>query len=70
MSGRRRPHGSRRLSRVDHWHVLDLGVIVEAGYGDIPLVQLPLRCSACGQTGHKIIISGRSYGLGSEGSGR
>jgi hypothetical protein len=46
---------------------LDLSALVAAGLGDVPLVQLPLRCSGCGKNGHKIQVSGRSYGLGSPG---
>jgi hypothetical protein len=30
---------------------------------DVPLIKLPLRCSACGALGHEIKVSGRSYGL-------
>jgi hypothetical protein len=48
----------------DRWRQLDLAAIVAAGQGDIPLISLPLRCSACGKTGHQIKVSGRSYGLG------
>jgi hypothetical protein len=47
----------------DRWAKLDLAALVAAGQGDIPLIQLPLRCSACGKTGHEIKVSGRSYGL-------
>jgi hypothetical protein len=46
----------------DRWKELDLAPILAAGQGDVPLIQMPLRCSACGKTGHKIIVSGRSYG--------
>jgi hypothetical protein len=28
--------------------------------GDVPLIQLALRCSKCGKTGHKIIVLGQS----------
>jgi hypothetical protein len=27
---------------------------VAAGLGDVPLIQLPLRCSACGALGHEV----------------
>jgi hypothetical protein len=47
----------------DHWRELDLAAIVAAGFGDVPLIKLPLRCSACGALGHEIKVSGRSYGL-------
>ena len=47
----------------DHWQELDLAAIVAVGQGDVPLIQLPLRCSACGRTGHQIKVSGKSYGL-------
>jgi hypothetical protein len=47
----------------DRWKELDLAAIIAAGRGDLPLVQLPLRCSTCGKTGHQIKVSGRSYGL-------
>ena len=47
----------------DRWQELDLAAIVTAGQGDVPLIELRLRCSACGRTGHQIKVSGRSYGL-------
>jgi hypothetical protein len=49
--------------QCDRFVELDLAALVEAGQGDIPLIHLPLRCSACGKTGHQIKVSGRSYGL-------
>jgi hypothetical protein len=52
----------------DHWAVLDLPALVAAGHGDVPLVHLPLRCAACGAVGHRVVVSGQSYGLG-EGPG-
>jgi len=55
-------HAVCRNAACDHWQVLDLAALVAAGQGDVPLVKLPLRCSACGRTGHQIIVSGRSYG--------
>jgi hypothetical protein len=45
----------------DRWHKLDLIALIQSGHGDVPLVKLPLRCSGCGASGHKIIVSGRSY---------
>jgi hypothetical protein len=42
---------------------LSLDTLIAAGLGDVPLVELPLRCSQCGQRGHKIIVSGRPYPL-------
>jgi hypothetical protein len=47
----------------DRWAELDLAALVAAGHGDVPLIRLPLRSSACGRTGHQIKVSGRSYGL-------
>ena len=47
----------------DRWQKLDLAALVAAGHGDVPLIKLKLRCSACGRTGHEIKVSGRSYGL-------
>jgi hypothetical protein len=36
--------------------------LIRDGHGDIPLIQLPLRCNVCGQLGHKVIVSsGRAY---------
>jgi hypothetical protein len=49
------------IVRTKRYHP-DLAALVATGQGDLPLVQLPLRCSACGKTGHRIIVSGRSYG--------
>jgi hypothetical protein len=46
----------------DRWKELDLAALVAAGQRGLPLARLPLRCSACGKTGHRIIVSGRSYG--------
>jgi hypothetical protein len=51
-------------SGCNHWNELDLTALVDAGHGDTPLIRLPLRCSACGSTGHRVVVSGRSYGLG------
>jgi len=48
----------------DHWSVLDLPALVAAGYGDVPLIRLPLRCAACGRPGHRVVVSGRGYGFG------
>jgi hypothetical protein len=45
------------------WQELSLDALIAAGLGDVPLVELPLRCRQCGQRGHKIIVSGKSYGL-------
>jgi hypothetical protein len=60
-----------RLHRVDagcaacdHIVELDLAGLITTGHGDVPLIRLPLRCSACGSTEHTIIVSGRSYGVG------
>jgi hypothetical protein len=47
----------------DRWVKLGLAELVAAGQGDGPLIELKLRCSACGRTGHQIKVSGRSYGL-------
>jgi hypothetical protein len=47
----------------DRWQQLDFAALVAAGQGDVPLIQLRLRCSACGRTGHQIKVSGKSYGL-------
>jgi hypothetical protein len=47
----------------DYWQALDLAALVAAGQGDVPLIQLPLRCSACGRAGHQMKVSGRSYEL-------
>jgi hypothetical protein len=46
----------------DHIQELDLAALVTTGRGDVPLIELPLRCSACGKTGHRVIVSGKSYG--------
>jgi hypothetical protein len=48
----------------DRWRELDLAAIIAAGQGDVPLINLPLRCSACGRTGHKIIVSGPQLRIG------
>jgi hypothetical protein len=47
--------------RCDRVVALDLAAVIAAGQGDIPLVRLPLRCSACGRSETKISVSGRSY---------
>jgi hypothetical protein len=39
---------------------LDLTALVAAGHGDVPLVQLPLHCAACGAVGHRVFVSGQS----------
>jgi hypothetical protein len=45
----------------DRWVTLDLDDPIRRGLGDMPLIQLPLRCSQCGKAGHKISVIGRSY---------
>ena len=45
----------------DHWAMLDLEDLVRRGFGDVPLIRLPLRCAGCGKRGHKVVASGRSY---------
>jgi transcriptional regulator with XRE-family HTH domain len=47
-----------------HRQQLDLAALMQAGLGDVALVRLPLRCSACGQRGHSVTVSGRSYPTG------
>jgi hypothetical protein len=54
-------HAVCRDSTRDHWQGLDLAALVAAGQGDVPLIQLPLRCSACGRARHQIKVSGRSW---------
>lgn len=54
-------------ARNQFW-TLDLAALIEAGQGDVQLIRLPLRCSACGAIGHKIIVSGRSYPLWEKGT--
>jgi DNA-directed RNA polymerase subunit N (RpoN/RPB10) len=36
--------------------VLDLRALIASGHGDVPLIELPLRCTACGSRGHGIIV--------------
>jgi hypothetical protein len=43
-------------------HIQELAAIIAAGHADVPLIELPLRCSKCGKAGHRVIVSGRSYG--------
>ena len=45
----------------DRWNTLDLDDLIRRGFGDVPLIQLPLRCAECGEMDHKIIVTGRSY---------
>lgn len=40
---------------------LDLPDLVRRGYGDVPLVHLPLRCAGCGSRDCGISVSGQSY---------
>lgn len=50
----------------DHVADLDLPAVVASGRGDVPLIQLRLRCSACGGAKCGIVVSGHSYGLGED----
>jgi hypothetical protein len=43
-------HAVCRNPNCDRWIELDLAAIVAKGRGDLPLIHLPLRCSACGKT--------------------
>jgi hypothetical protein len=54
------PRDYLRLHRVDvcclgcdHIVELDLAALIAGGHGDTPLTRLPLRCTACGSTGHR-----------------
>jgi hypothetical protein len=47
--------------RCDRWVTLDLEDLIRRGMGDVPLINLPLRCTGCGRTGHKIVVRGRAY---------
>jgi len=40
---------------------LDLAALIRAGHGNTPLLELPLRCSHCGETGHTVLVSGQSF---------
>jgi hypothetical protein len=55
-------HAVCRDPACDRWAELDLAALVAAGQGDVPLIHLPLRCSQCGKTGHRVIMSEHSYG--------
>lgn len=54
-------HTVHAVCSCGHWRELDLPDLVARGIGDVPLVQLRLRCSACGAVGHEIKVSGRAY---------
>ena len=41
--------------------MLDLDDLIRRGLGDVPLIRLPLRWSACGKAGHKVVASGKAY---------
>ena len=46
------------------YRILDYARVSRA-VGDTPLLQLPLRCSWCGELGHGVVVSSRSLaGLG------
>jgi hypothetical protein len=49
-------------THCDRIVTLDLVALSKARHGDTALIRLPLRCSGCGKTGHRIIVSGRAYG--------
>jgi hypothetical protein len=55
-------HAVCRDPTCDHIQELDLAAIIATGHADVPLIELPLRCSLCGKTGHRVIVTGRSYG--------
>lgn len=38
---------------------LDLQAMIDRGYGDTPLIQLPLTCSSCGNHRYSISVSSR-----------
>jgi hypothetical protein len=40
---------------------MDLDDLIRRGLGDVPLIQLPLRCAGCGEMDHKINVTGRGY---------
>jgi hypothetical protein len=38
-------------------------VLVDAGYGDVPLIQLRFRCSAYGSSNVAGVVTGTRYGM-------
>jgi hypothetical protein len=44
----------------DYMRRLDLAWLISGGLGDVPLVDLPLRCTACGATDYQVIVSDQS----------
>jgi hypothetical protein len=40
---------------------LDLAQLIQAGHGDTPLLELPLRCTRCRRFGHTVLVSGQSF---------
>jgi hypothetical protein len=42
---------------------LDLEALIQAGHGDTPLLELPLRCSECRRLGHTVLVSGRQFAV-------
>jgi hypothetical protein len=40
---------------------LDLAELIRAGRGDVPLLELRLRCTRCRQFGHTVLVSGQSF---------
>jgi hypothetical protein len=45
--------------RCNHDARLDLAALIAAGLEHMPLRELPLRCTRCGEQGHSIIVAGR-----------
>jgi hypothetical protein len=38
-------------------------VLVDAGYGDTPLIQLRFKCSTCGSRNVDGVVTGTRYGM-------
>ena len=48
--------------RNPRYRTLDLQKLIDQGYGDTALIELPLRCIDCGKRGHGIIVRGARTG--------
>jgi DNA-directed RNA polymerase subunit RPC12/RpoP len=48
-----------RCAHCDHETRLGLQPLIDTGYGDAPLLELPLRCKQCGWAGYRLTVMPR-----------
>jgi hypothetical protein len=48
-------------TRCSNKEPLDCAELIRAGHGDVPLLELCLRCTRCRQFGRTVLVSGKPF---------